>query len=329
MLCCVQEFLSVPVRQRFPAFQELVWHAAIAAAARARAVAGLTAGDLRTRAAAVAEQRGKRSAGHAVGAGMPGTASNGMATQPAEGHSPTATQTAPHRKRSRKQVQASLTYAAQPVVTLRVASLCWPPDRTVDVHAATAHADQSLTASQARPTSAADTAEPGRPPKLLLKLSLSNGGAGRGAAVAGQAGNLTVQPPPTASSVPPATEPKAEEQRPVLGSTQLLHSSDGGTGPAADQPAGVAHVLSPPVTSMTSMSAEDRAAAADWPALLAALRGWSEGRLDGLHLPPAIRDPQVCVPRTLAAQETNTAFKCGWWGRSHCWPVPSVGSLEA
>ena len=121
-----QEFLNIPARQRFPAFQELVWHAAIAAVARARTVAGLTAEDLCTRAAAVAEQRAKGAAGHPVGAGVSGVAGDGRAAQPAEGHSPAAIQTALHRKRSRKQVLAS-SYGCQPVLLLELRTcVCRP-----------------------------------------------------------------------------------------------------------------------------------------------------------------------------------------------------------
>lgn len=178
--------------------------------------------------------------------------------------------------------------------------------------------------SQARPTSAADTAEPGRPPKLLLKLSLGNGGAGRGAAVAGQAGNWSAQPPPSAGSGPPAIEPKPEEHKPVLDHTQLGHSSCDVSGPAPDLPAAIAHVSAPSSTAL--MSAEDRAAAADWPALLAALRGWSEGRGDGLQLPPAIRDPQARVHNTHESRPGNKHnVQPGWKGRS--WPARSVASL--
>ena len=102
---CSQECLGVPARQRFPAFQELVWHAAIAAAARARTVAGLTADELRARAAAVAERRRNRAAGHPVTAGVAGTAGGEEGVRlPADDHSTTAMQTALHRKRSRKQV---------------------------------------------------------------------------------------------------------------------------------------------------------------------------------------------------------------------------------
>ena len=171
------------------------------------------------------------------------------------------------------------------------------PGHISEAHAILCTPFNLATASQARPTSAAETAEPGRPPKLLLKLSLSNGSAGRGGAAAGQAGNRPIVPPPPAGSGPPAVMPKLAERKPVLENNQLGRSSDGITSAADGQPAGIAHVPPPSGAQLpVKLSEEDRAAAADWPALLAALRGWSEGRGGGnSQLPPVVRDPQVCV----------------------------------
>ena len=163
-------------------------------------------------------------------------------------------------------------------------------------------------ASQARPTSAADTAEAGRPPKLLLKLSIGSGSAERGQVVAGQAGSRAVQLPPSADSGPQADESNTQEQASALNGIRFGQSSGGVVGPAAHQPAGIVHALPP---SVTTLSAEDRATVDDWPALLAALRGWSESRSDALHLPPAIRDPRVCS----VALEWSVRYFEPCWGK--------------
>lgn len=71
LLCCealypktcdrwVQNFLGVAQRQRFPAFQELMWHVAVDAAARAQVSAALSPSDLQQRSAAVLEARKQR-----------------------------------------------------------------------------------------------------------------------------------------------------------------------------------------------------------------------------------------------------------------------------
>lgn len=53
----MQNFLGAAQRQRFPAFQELMWHVAVDAAARAQVLAALSPSDLRQRSAAVLEAR--------------------------------------------------------------------------------------------------------------------------------------------------------------------------------------------------------------------------------------------------------------------------------